>query len=136
MPSNQENQGSQPSPQDLPVPASLQLAVSAVSLPGITTSIEAFNQPLALYLARIGLPTENVLAPIEERRNEMEGLANALASLPYSERQLPNICSVAQKHVKGVKLHFVIVLAAVQAIEVGGPIDVKQHGFAVQNEGR
>lgn len=87
MSSNQGNQGNQTSPQNLPVPTSLQSAVSAVSLPGITTSIEAFNQPLALYLAGIGLPTENVLAPIEERRNVIEGLANALAVLPYNERQ-------------------------------------------------
>ncbi len=34
----------------------------------IETSIAAFNQPLANLLEHIGLPTENILSPIEERR--------------------------------------------------------------------
>src|SRR5262249_40159345 len=52
-----------------------------------TRSIEAFHEPLAGYLADLGLPTNYVLAPINERRIVIDSLSQALDSLPYSDRQ-------------------------------------------------
>jgi hypothetical protein len=40
----------------------------------------------------------------------------------------PRRCSL-----KGVELHFVIMLARVQAIEVAAAVDAKQHRFAIQH---
>jgi hypothetical protein len=60
----------------LPVPTSQDLE----------TSISSFNQPLAGYIASVGLPTENILAPIDERKKVLGGLASALAVLPLDER--------------------------------------------------
>src|SRR6266498_2283188 len=60
----------------LPVPTSQDLE----------TSISSFNQPLAGYISKVGLPTENILAPIDERRKVLSGLETALAVLPLDER--------------------------------------------------
>lgn len=53
----------------------------------IDTSIEAFNQPLANLLTHIGLPTENILSPIHERRKVIFSLESTLDILPYEDRQ-------------------------------------------------
>lgn len=53
----------------------------------IETSIFNLNQPLAELLVRVGLPTEDVLSPIEERRKVIHGLESTLDILPYDERQ-------------------------------------------------
>lgn len=52
----------------------------------IDTSISAFNQPLADLLTHIGLPVENVLNPIAERRKVIFSLASVVEILPYEER--------------------------------------------------
>lgn len=51
----------------------------------IETSI-AFNQPLANLLLHIGLPTENILSPIEERRKIIYALESTIEILPVNER--------------------------------------------------
>lgn len=53
----------------------------------IETSIAAFNQPLANLLQHIGLPTENILSPIEERRKVIYALESTIEILPIEERQ-------------------------------------------------
>ena len=53
----------------------------------LDTSIRAFNQPLADLLVHIGLPTENVLNPIEERRKVIFSLESVLEILPYEIKQ-------------------------------------------------
>lgn len=53
----------------------------------IETSIAAFNQPLANLLAHIGLPTENILSPIEERRKVIFALESTIEILPLEERE-------------------------------------------------
>ncbi len=53
----------------------------------IDTSIEAFNQPLADLLSHIGLPVDNVLNPIEERRKVIFSLEGTIEILPYEERE-------------------------------------------------
>jgi hypothetical protein len=50
------------------------------------------------------------------------------------ERELAEIVAIQRQAVKGVKLHFVIVSAGVQAVEVGDAVDSEQHGLAVDNE--
>lgn len=52
----------------------------------IETSIATFNQPLADLLAHVGLPTENVLAPITERGKVIAAFETVLNILPVSER--------------------------------------------------
>lgn len=52
----------------------------------IETSIAAFNQPLANLLTHIGLPTENILSPIEERRKVIFALESTIEILPLEER--------------------------------------------------
>lgn len=52
----------------------------------IDSSISALNQPLANMLTKIGLPTENVLSPIEERRKVVFALESTLDILPYEAR--------------------------------------------------
>lgn len=53
----------------------------------IETSIAAFNQPLANLLTHIGLPTENILSPIEERRKVIFALESTIEILPIEERE-------------------------------------------------
>lgn len=52
----------------------------------IETSIAAFNQPLANLLQHIGLPTENILSPIEERRKVIYALESTIEILPLEDR--------------------------------------------------
>lgn len=52
----------------------------------IETSISAFNQPLANLLQHIGLPTENILSAIRERRKVICALESTLEILPTEER--------------------------------------------------
>jgi len=53
----------------------------------IETSIAEFNQPLSDLLSYIGLPTHDVLQPIEERRKVIFSLESALEVLPYDQRE-------------------------------------------------
>lgn len=53
----------------------------------LDTSIKALNQPLADLLTHIGLPTENVLNPVQERRKVIMSLESVLEILPYDIRQ-------------------------------------------------
>lgn len=53
----------------------------------IETSIAAFNVPLANLLSHIGLPTENILSPIEERRKIIVALESTIEILPLEERE-------------------------------------------------
>lgn len=53
----------------------------------VETSIAAFNEPLAGLLQHIGLPTENILSPIEERRKVIYALESTIEMLPIAERQ-------------------------------------------------
>lgn len=52
----------------------------------IETSIAAFNQPLSNLLEHVGLPTENILSPVEERRKVIYALESCIEILPMEER--------------------------------------------------
>jgi len=52
----------------------------------IEHSIDAFNQPLADLLSHIGLPTENIFSPIQERRKVIYALESTLEILPMKDR--------------------------------------------------
>jgi len=52
----------------------------------IETSIHAFNKPLADLLEYIGLPTEDILSPIEERRKVIFALESTIEILPIEKR--------------------------------------------------
>jgi hypothetical protein len=53
----------------------------------IETSIKAFNEPLANLLSHVGLPTENILSPIEERRKVIFALESTIEILPLNDRE-------------------------------------------------
>ena len=64
---------------------------SIILIPGsspqkIESSIAAFNEPLANLLQHIGLPTENILSPIEERRKVIFALESTIELLPIEDR--------------------------------------------------
>lgn len=54
--------------------------------------------------------------------------------LAEMQRKLSQILSLHHEDVEGIELHFVVVLAAVQAVEVRSAIDTEQHGFAIDDE--
>ena len=51
------------------------------------TSIQLLNAPLAEYLGGIGLPTENVLMPVDERTFVIRALESTINILPIEERE-------------------------------------------------
>ncbi len=63
------------------------LDVATAASPSLQSSIEAFHPALGGYLARLGLPTEDVLVPVEERRKVISSLESALDVIPISDRQ-------------------------------------------------
>lgn len=50
-------------------------------------SIDGFNEPLARYLEDLGLPTQDVLYPIDERKNIISALKEAISILPIDQRE-------------------------------------------------
>lgn len=66
--------------------AEIILIPSGSSPQKIENSIAAFNEPLANLLEHIGLPTENILSPIEERRKVIYSLESTIELLPIEER--------------------------------------------------
>lgn len=53
----------------------------------VETSIASFNQQFSDYLEYIGLPTNDILVPIEERRKVIFSLEQVLEALPDEKRQ-------------------------------------------------
>jgi hypothetical protein len=53
----------------------------------VETSIEAFSEPLADFLFHVGLPTENIFSPIEERRKIICSLESVLEILPLEKKE-------------------------------------------------
>ena len=53
----------------------------------IENSISTFNEPLNNYLAFLGLPTENILYPMSERKKVINSLESAIDILPYENRE-------------------------------------------------
>ena len=65
----------------------IQLIPTGSSADKIENSIAEFNEPLSNLLIHIGLPIENVLRPIEERRKVIFALESTLEILPIEQRQ-------------------------------------------------
>lgn len=53
----------------------------------LETSISSFNPAMASFLKDLGLPTEKILSPIEERRRVVGALEDALSILPLEDRE-------------------------------------------------
>ncbi|MGE6619478.1 hypothetical protein [Bacillus mycoides] len=70
-----------------PTPQRIEILQAGYSPQKIDSSIAALNEPLSAMLTHIGLPTENVLYPIEERRKVIFSLESTLEVLPYAERE-------------------------------------------------
>ena len=52
----------------------------------VETSITSFNQQLSDYLQHIGLPINDILVPVEERRKVIFSLEQVLEALPYEKK--------------------------------------------------
>lgn len=52
----------------------------------IERSISTLNAPLSNFLSHVGLPTENVLSPVDERRKVIQSFASVLEVLPVDDR--------------------------------------------------
>lgn len=52
----------------------------------VETSIRALSEPLANFLVYVGLPTENIFSPIDERRRIICSLESVLEILPLDKR--------------------------------------------------
>lgn len=63
------------------------IPIAGTTPQSIETSIAALNKPLANYLIHLGLPTENILSPIEERRKVIWALESTLEILHINERE-------------------------------------------------
>ena len=50
-------------------------------------SINGFSTPLSNYLNKLGLPTENILYSVDERKKVLNSLESALSLLPFEERE-------------------------------------------------
>ena len=65
-------------------------ATNAIAVFGpeeLERSIAGFNPSMASFLQQIGLPTENILSPVDERKKVIFALEDALGSLPMEERE-------------------------------------------------
>jgi hypothetical protein len=56
-------------------------------LADLQKSIDGFNEPLARYLQEIGLPTQDVLYSIDERKQVINALQDVLSVLPLEQRE-------------------------------------------------
>ena len=54
--------------------------------------------------------------------------------LSHRERQPADVLAIADEDVEGVELHLGVMLAAVQAVEIGPAVDAGQHGLAIDHE--
>lgn len=57
-----------------------------------------------------------------------------MPSTRHAERHLADILAIRDQHVERIKLHLVIVPAAVQPVEIGSAVDTEQHGLAVDHK--
>lgn len=60
--------------------------LAIIKSPEIETSIRSFHPALEGYVAGLGLPTDNVLSPVDERKKIINSLGDVLSMLPLEER--------------------------------------------------
>src|SRR5581483_6156927 len=77
-------------------------------------------------LATLELANEDALRPAREQALEVH--------LAHAKRQLPEIVAILDEHVECAELDLVIVLAAVERIEICDAIDAQDHGLAIEHE--
>lgn len=68
------------------MPSQPTTAIIKVDATALATSVDALNPQLAGFLSQLGLPTENILAPMDERRHVIDSMSHAIAVLPIDER--------------------------------------------------
>lgn len=59
----------------------------------ISESINSFSKPLTDYLNHLGLPTENILTNVEERRKVISGIPEIIETIPEIEKIKSNYLS-------------------------------------------
>ena len=96
------------------------------------------NQTLQPHQAGMPEQVRADLAPLERRQMDAVNTPRQKPrqiGLAHIQGKLAEILAVAHQHVEGVELDLVIVLAAVQAIEIRSAVDTQQHHLAVDHEG-
>ena len=64
----------------------LTIIPNEVSSKDIETNIATINAPVANFLSHYGLPTENILSPLDERRKVMTSLGDIIDIIPIEQR--------------------------------------------------
>lgn len=64
----------------------LTIIPNEVSSKDIETNIATINAPVANFLSHYGLPTENILSPLDERRKVMTSLGDIIDIIPLEKR--------------------------------------------------
>lgn len=70
----------------MPTNKNEELAHVVIQPDHLEKSIQTFNQPLADFLQQIGLPTEDVLSSLTERKQVIKSLEDIISIVPNSER--------------------------------------------------
>ena len=52
----------------------------------------------------------------------------------HTQRELPQVVTITHQHVEGVELYLVIVLAAVEPVEIRSSVHAKQDSFTVEDK--
>ena len=105
------------------------------------SAIDAFpvfrHQPLQPHQASVAEQVRSDLALFERRNVDAVNPPRQQPSevgLAHRQRRLAQILAVVDQHVERIELHLIIVLAAVQAVEIRSPVDAQQQGLAVDHE--
>ena len=92
------------------------------------------NQSLQAQQAGVSEEIRTDLALLEVRQEDAIDAPSEQSgqiSLAHAQRQLANVFAIDDQDIERVELHLVIVLAAVQSVEVGSTINSEQYRFAV-----
>jgi hypothetical protein len=60
--------------------------------------------------------------------------SRAKFGLPHQQGQGAQIVAIQRQDVEGIELHFIVVLAGMERIEIGDAVDAEHDGFAVEDE--
>ena len=92
------------------------------------------DQSFQAHQAGVSEEIRTDLALLEVRQEDAidaPGEQSGQVSLAHAQRQLANVFAIGDQDIESVELHLVIVLAAVQSVEVGSTVNSEQYRFAV-----
>ena len=74
------------------------------------------------------------ISPCSKSLTKMPRQQTGQVGLAHGQRQLPQIVTIKRENIEGVQLHFVVMPAGMQPIEIGDAIDSEQDRLAVDHE--